>query len=71
MACKQNVEAMLGARRDLTWRSLSELSVRELRARAGRYREMAETATTAPVMKGLLNIAGRLDNMADRRERQL
>ena len=70
MAFKQNGEAMLGAPRDLTWRPLSELSVWELRARAVRYREMAETATTAQVMNGLLNIAGRLDNMADQREGQ-
>jgi hypothetical protein len=54
--------------RGFTWRRLSSLTAAELRARAAQYRQMAATATTAPVMQELLKLAERFDAFADRRD---
>lgn len=54
--------------RGYTYRSLKTLSVAELRARALHYRWMAGTASTAQVLSGLLKLAERFDELADRRE---
>ena len=55
--------------RGYTYRSLATHSAAELRAKASHYRRMAGTATTAAATAALLNLAGQLDAMADRRER--
>lgn len=62
-------ERLPGAPRGFKWRPLAELSISELRTRAAQHREMAATATTEPVTASLLDIAERLDALADRRER--
>jgi len=53
-----------------SWRPLSERSLPEIRARAEEFRRMAETATTQTVRDSLRGLAERLDNLADRRERE-
>jgi hypothetical protein len=56
--------------RGFSWRPLSERSLAEVRARAEEFRAMAETATTQTVRDSLRKLAERLDNLADRRERE-
>lgn len=56
------------APRGFSWRSLSALSVVELRERAAQFRAMAGTATTEGAMKSLLKLADRFDALAARRE---
>ncbi len=53
-----------------SWRPLSQRSVVEIRARAEDFRRMAETARTQTVQDSLRKIAERLDDLADRRERE-
>lgn len=56
--------------RGFTWRPLSDYSIDQLRARAGDYRAMADTARTAQVMDSLRKLADRFDALADERERR-
>ncbi len=56
------------APRDLKWRPLSDRPVGEIRREAAKYRAMAETATTPPVVASLRKIADRLDELAVRKE---
>ncbi len=56
------------APRGFTWRPLSERSIAELRAQAAEYRRMAGTARTVAVMRGLYNVADRLEAVAEQRE---
>jgi hypothetical protein len=47
---------------------MSDMSIHELRARAARYREMAQTATTAAMLNSLLRLVERFDDLARRQE---
>ncbi len=64
-------EPFPGAPRGFMWRPLAELSASHLRAQAARYRRMAATATTEPVMASLLRVAERLEATADLRAKRL
>jgi hypothetical protein len=54
--------------RGFGWRPLADRSVAELRARASRYRQMAETATTWQAMDGLQRLAVGFEELAGWRE---
>ena len=61
-------ETLPAAPRGFSWRSLSALSVAELRERAAQFRAMAGTATTEGAKSSLLKLAERFDALVARRE---
>ena len=61
-------ETFPAAPRGFSWRSLSALSVAELRERAVYFRAMAATATTEGTKASLLKLADRFDALAAKRE---
>ena len=63
-------EALPGAPRGFTWRSIKTLSVKQLQARAAELRTMAAGATTVQAVNGLLKLAERFDALAIKRERE-
>jgi hypothetical protein len=50
------------------WRTPPQRSAAQLRAQAAVYRRMAKTASTTPVIEGLMRIADRYDLLAETRE---
>lgn len=61
-------ETLPAAPRGFSWRSLSALSVAELRERAAQLRAMAGTATADGTRTSLLKLADRFDALATKRE---
>jgi hypothetical protein len=47
---------------------MTDLSIHELRTRATRYREMAQTATTKAMVNSLLRLVERFEELARRQE---
>ena len=64
----QEGETFPAAPRGFSWRSLSALSVAELRERAAHFRAMAGTATTEGAKNSLLKLGDRFDALATKRE---
>ena len=61
-------ETLPAAPRGFSWRSLSALSVAELRERASHFRAMAGTATSQGAKTSLLKVADRFDALASKRD---